>query len=63
MTAAAARLTLASPLDDAVVEGAEIVAGHDGAAELMIRLRHANGASSAVTLRSEEHTSELQSPC
>ena len=53
MTAAAARLTLASALDDAVVAGAEIVAGHDGAAELMIRLRHGNGASSTLTLDSD----------
>jgi hypothetical protein len=50
---AAAQLAPASVLDDAVVEGAEVVAGHDGAAELMIRLRHANGASSAVTLDPE----------
>jgi hypothetical protein len=50
---AAAQLAPASVLDDAVVEGAQVVAGHDGAAELMIRLRHANGASSAVTLDPE----------
>jgi hypothetical protein len=53
MSAAAARLAEPVPvaaLDDAVVTAAEIVAGHDGAAELMIRLRHANGAESAVTL-------------
>jgi hypothetical protein len=40
-------------LDDAVVEGAEIAAGHDGAAELMVRLRHGNGAVSSVTLDPE----------
>jgi hypothetical protein len=40
-------------LDDAVVEGAQIVAGHDGAAELMVRLRHGNGAASSVTLDPE----------
>ena len=50
MSAAAARLTPVSALDAAVVTAAEIVAGHDGAAELLIRLRHANGATSAVTL-------------
>ena len=33
-----------------MVEGAEIVAGHDGAAELLVRLRHGNGAQSAVSL-------------
>jgi hypothetical protein len=53
MTAAAVRLAPAPALDDAVVAGAEIVAGHDGAAELLIRLRHGNGASSTLTLDSE----------
>ena len=33
-----------------MVVGAEIVAGHDGAAELLVRLRHGNGAVSHVTL-------------
>jgi hypothetical protein len=50
MTLAAAMQTSATGLDEAVVEAAEIVAGHDGAAELLVRLRHGNGASSAVTL-------------
>jgi hypothetical protein len=50
---ATAQLAPAPALDDAVVEEAAIVAGHDGAAELMIRLRHANGALSAVTLDPE----------
>jgi len=40
-------------LDDAVVEAAEIVAGHDGAAELLVRLRHGNGASGTLTLDAE----------
>jgi hypothetical protein len=53
MTAAAVRLEPQAALDAAVVTGAEIVAGHDGAAELMIRLAHANGAVSAVTLDPE----------
>lgn len=47
----ATAMALPSPgLDDAMVEGAEIVAGHDGAAELLVRLRHGNGALSTVTL-------------
>jgi hypothetical protein len=50
---ATAQLAPAAALDDAIVEEAAIVAGHDGAAELMIRLRHANGALSAVTLDPE----------
>jgi hypothetical protein len=53
MTAAAAQLAPAPALDNAVVAAAEIVAGHDGAAELMIRLRHANGATSSITLDPE----------
>ena len=48
--AAARRLPEPAGLDDAVVTGAEIVAGHDGAAELLVRLRHGNGAASHVTL-------------
>jgi hypothetical protein len=50
MTAAVAQTRPAPGLDDAVVEGAEIVAGHDGAAELLVRLRHGNGVLSAVAL-------------
>ena len=50
---AAVQLKPTPVLDDAVVERAEIVAGHDGAAELMVRLRHVNGALSAVTLDPE----------
>jgi hypothetical protein len=53
MSAAAARLAepdAMAALDDAVVAGAEIVAGHDGAAELLVRLTHSNGAQSAVSL-------------
>jgi len=50
MNGAVARAAPKPGLDDAFVEGAEIVAGHDGAAELLVRLRHGNGASSAVAL-------------
>ena len=50
MTAAAAMPAPVRGLDDAYVEGAEIVAGHDGAAELLVRLRHGNGVASAVAL-------------
>jgi len=53
MSALAARNQPAPGLDDALVEAAEIVAGHDGAAELLVRLRHGNGAASAVTLDAE----------
>jgi hypothetical protein len=51
--AAAARRLHEAGLDDALVVGAEIVAGHDGAAELLVRLRHGNGATSHVTLDAE----------
>jgi hypothetical protein len=54
MSALAVKAAPPDPLDAAVVAGAEIVAGHDGAAELLVRLRHANGATSAVTL--DPHT-------
>jgi len=50
MNASAVKQAPAAGLDDAVVEAAEIVAGHDGAAELMVRLRHGNGASRAMSL-------------
>lgn len=36
-----------------VIAGAEIVAGHDGEAELLVRVRHPNGAESPVTLDAE----------
>lgn len=35
---------------EAVIESAEIAAGHDGTAELVVRLRHANGATAPVVL-------------
>jgi hypothetical protein len=35
---------------EAVIVGAEIVAGHDGSAELVVRLRHPNGAEAPVIL-------------
>jgi hypothetical protein len=50
MSVAAARTQPMPSLDEAFVVAAEIVAGHDGAAELMVRLRHGNGALSSVTL-------------
>ena len=50
MSAAIAKTKPAPGLDDAGGEAAEIVAGHDGAAELLVRLRHGNGVSSALTL-------------
>jgi hypothetical protein len=36
--------------DGAMVIGAQIVAGHDGAAELLVRLRHENGVEGPVVL-------------
>jgi len=35
---------------EAVIVGAEIVAGHDGSAELLVTLRHANGVEAPVQL-------------
>ncbi len=40
-------------LNEAVIVGAEVVAGHDGSAEMIVSLRHENGAISAVTLDAE----------
>ena len=37
-------------MGEAVIVGAEVVAGHDGAAELLVRLRHANGVEAPVQL-------------
>jgi len=37
-------------MDEAVIVGAEIVAGHDGSAELVVRLRHPNGVEAPVQL-------------
>jgi hypothetical protein len=53
MSAIAVKPVISLGLDDAVVVGAEIVAGHDGAAELLVRLRHGNGALGSVTLDPE----------
>ena len=39
--------------DEAVIVGGQIVAGHDGSAELLIRLRHPNGAEGPVVLDQE----------
>ena len=54
MNAAVAQLAEAKPaLCGAVVVGAAIVAGHDGAAELLVRLRHENGVEEAQALDTE----------
>jgi hypothetical protein len=37
-------------MPEAVIVGAEIVAGHDGSAELLLRLRHPNGVEAPVQL-------------
>lgn len=48
------RRVAAAPVDvqraEAVIVGAQIVAGHDGSAELLVRLRHPNGAEGPVVL-------------
>lgn len=38
---------------EAVIVAAEIAAGHDGSAELVVRLRYPNGALACVTLDEE----------
>ncbi|HEX7946653.1 MAG TPA: hypothetical protein VF495_18435 [Phenylobacterium sp.] len=49
-------------MDEAVIVGAEIVAGHDGSAELLVRLRHANGVEAPVQL-DEETGLKLMAAC
>lgn len=49
-------------LDEPVIVGAEIAAGHDGAAELVVRLRHPNGVEAAVVLGGE-HGLQLMKSC
>ena len=49
-------------MGEAVIVGAEIVAGHDGAAELLVRLRHANGVEAPVQL-DEETGLKLMAAC
>lgn len=38
---------------EAVIVAAEIAAGHDGSAEMVVRLRYPNGAEAVVTLDEE----------
>src|SRR3546814_17311860 len=45
---AAARMSDGSASGEATIVGAEIVAGHDGSAELVVRLRHPNGAEGPI---------------
>jgi len=40
-------------MPEAMIEGAEVVAGHDGSPELLVRVRHPNGAVSPVVLDEE----------
>ena len=43
-----------SVLAEPVIVGAEIAAGHDGSADMVLRLRHPNGAEETVTLDGEQ---------
>lgn len=52
MTAAAHQRASVADLD-AVIHDATIGAGHDGEAELVVSLRHANGALETVSLDAE----------
>lgn len=38
---------------EAIIVGAQISAGHDGAAELLVRLRYGNGAEDAIAIDAE----------
>jgi hypothetical protein len=39
-----------APATEAVIVGADLAAGHDGAAELVLRIRYANGVVGSVLL-------------
>lgn len=47
---------------EAVIVGAEIAAGHDGSAELVLRLRYPGGAEGVVVLEAEKGL-ELMAAC
>jgi hypothetical protein len=49
-------------LAEAVIVGAEVVAGHDGSAELLVRLRHPDGSEGPVVL-DEETGLKLMEAC
>ena len=53
MTAPAVTPTAALNPADAVIIGAEICAGHDGEAELVVSIQYENGAVGAFTLGSD----------
>ena len=47
---------------EAVIAGAEIAAGHDGSAELVLRLRYPNGGQGVVVLEADKGL-ELMAAC
>jgi len=47
---------------EAVIAGAEIAAGHDGSAELVLRLRYPGGAEGVVVLEADKGL-ELMAAC
>jgi hypothetical protein len=47
------RRTESRQLEDAIIEAAELAAGHDGRAELVLHIRYANGATTEVRLDEE----------
>jgi len=60
MSALARQMDLAAAAAEAVIVGAEIAAGHDGAAELVISVRHENGVVSQVVLDADTAFSVMQ---
>jgi hypothetical protein len=53
VTALAQPLSNPTAIDDAVVVGVEIGAGHDGVAEMVVQVRHENGVVAPVVLDPE----------
>ncbi|MFZ5721255.1 MAG: hypothetical protein ACOY5Y_17480 [Pseudomonadota bacterium] len=49
-------------MGEAIIVAAEMVAGHDGSVELMVRLRHPDGAEGSIVL-DEEAGLRLMAAC
>jgi len=60
MTVLARQIAPASVTEAAVITGAEIAAGHDGAAELALSIRYENGVTGQVVLDAETGFSVMQ---
>ncbi|MFI4975476.1 MAG: hypothetical protein ACHP84_13130 [Caulobacterales bacterium] len=60
MSALARQIRVTTPAAEAVIVGAEVAAGHDGTADLVISVRHENGVVSQVVLDGETGLAVMQ---